>query len=170
MPISGRPWLPTARLQSSARAQCSNSEALTFDTSRLEIRFVLPFGQRFAFEERDRFVQHGRVAGGFDELDDGIGQPEQVVGDARAHSAPRRRMPPMLHVTLDKLARSRPQEMFARKFALRNRQRHHVLELIAKTVRAADLIESRRAPRCGTKASDRAASDLGARPWRDRAS
>ena len=48
----------------------------------------------------------------------------------------------MLNVTLDKLARSCAQQMFASHASLCDAQRHHVLELIAEAVRAAQLIKS----------------------------
>ena len=58
VPISGSPWLPTARLRSSARAQCSNSDARVSETARLEIRFALSLGQRIALQKRHDFIQH----------------------------------------------------------------------------------------------------------------
>ena len=59
---------------------------------------------------------------------------------------PERRKPPMLDVALDELPRGRAQQMFARHLRLRHAERHHVLELIAKAVRAAGLVERRARP------------------------
>ena len=56
------------------------------------------------------------------------------------------RQPPMLHVAFDELARRRAEQMLARQRGLRDRQRHHVLQLIAKAVRAARLVECRARP------------------------
>src|ERR1700722_2712669 len=71
---------------------------------RLEIRFALSFRQLVAIQERDHFVEHFRVSCSFDEMNDGIREPQEVIGNTRAHSAPRRRVPPMLDVSGDKLA------------------------------------------------------------------
>ena len=55
-------------------------------------------------------------------------------------------MPPVLNVAFDKLPRGRAQQMLARDFAVGDAQRHHVLELVAETVRAAQLIKRRARP------------------------
>ena len=52
----------------------------------------------------------------------------------------------MLHVAFDELPRGGAQEMLARDLRLRHAQRHHVLKLIAKAVRAARLVEGRPRP------------------------
>ena len=49
------------------------------------------------------------VAGDLDIMGGGVSQPDPVVGDARADSLARRRMPPMLNVALDELPRGRAQ-------------------------------------------------------------
>ncbi len=56
------------------------------------------------------------------------------------------RMPPVLHVAFEKLARCRAQQMLADQRRLGVDQRHHVLQLVAKAERAARLIERRAAP------------------------
>ena len=93
--------------------------------ARLEIRFLLPLGEFIAFEKRHGFFQHGHVAGGFDELNDGVRQPQQIVGHARANAASGRRMPPVLHVAFHELVRGRTQQMLAGDRSLGNGQRHH---------------------------------------------
>ena len=55
-------------------------------------------------------------------------------------------MPPVLNVAFDKLARGGAQQMFARDTSFRDAERHHVLKLVAETVRAAQLIERRARP------------------------
>ena len=55
-------------------------------------------------------------------------------------------MPPVLDVALDELPRGGPQYLRARDVSLRDRERHHVLELIAKAIRAARLIKRRARP------------------------
>ena len=56
------------------------------------------------------------------------------------------RQPPMLHVAFDELPRSSTQQVLARHRRLRRGQRHAVLQLVAKTVGAACLIECRTGP------------------------
>ena len=60
-------------------------------------------------------------------------------------------MPPVLNVTFDKLARCGAQQMFARDISFRHAERHHVLELVAETVCAAQLIERRTGPHAATE-------------------
>src|SRR5205807_833888 len=70
-------------------------------------------------------------------------QPEQIVRKARAHAAAGGLVPPVQHVTFWELARGGLQNLRARYLRLRVNQRHHVLQLVAKTKRPARLIESR---------------------------
>jgi len=55
-------------------------------------------------------------------------------------------MPPMLHVAFYELPCGGAQQLLAQARAFRNRQRHRVLELIAKAERTACLIEARARP------------------------
>ena len=73
----------------------------------------------------------------------GEGQPDAVVGDARAHALAGMRQPPMLHVALDELPRRRRAADGARVSCGRGEaQRHAVLQLVAEAVGAARLIEA----------------------------
>ena len=110
---------------------------------RLEVRIVLARAQCRPFEERDHLVEHREVAGDLNVVGGGICQPHAIVGDPRAHSLPRRRQPPVLHVALDELPRRSAQEMLARQRRLRYRERHHVLQLVAKAIGATGLVERR---------------------------
>ena len=56
------------------------------------------------------------------------------------------RQPPVLHVALHELAARGAQQVSARLFGPREGQRHTVLELIAKAVGAAGLVEGRAGP------------------------
>ena len=67
-------------------------------------------------------------------------------------------MPPVLDVALGKLARRSSQNVFAGKIPPGGRERHYILKLVTKTVRAADLIKSGSSPNTAWKVSDRAAS------------
>jgi hypothetical protein len=73
---------------------------------------------------------------------DDISEPAAVVGDARADAASGFRQPPMLHIAFEELARRRAQQVLARNVGPRHAQRHHILQLIAKAIGAARLIES----------------------------
>src|SRR5579859_1721171 len=82
-----------------------------FRDPRLEVRFVLSLRERVALQERYNFIEHAVIARRLDELQDGIGKPQQVVRNARAHSASRRRVPPVLNIALRELARGGTQEL-----------------------------------------------------------
>ena len=69
-------------------------------------------------------------------------QPHAVVGDVRAHALAVVRQPPVLHVAFGKLARGGAQDLLAQQLRPREPQRHRVLQLIAKTVGAARLVET----------------------------
>src|SRR5262249_56590476 len=74
------------------------------------------------------------------------GEPDPIIGNARSYSPSRGGMPPVLDVAFRKLSRGRAIELLARDVAGRHRQRHHILELIAKAVRSTRLIEARASP------------------------
>src|SRR4029079_7302546 len=114
--------------------------------ARLKIQFMLSLRQGRALKKRHQFIQQGRVAGHFKELEDGIRQPEQIVGDAGPHTAPGWRMPPVLNITLRELPRSGPQQMLACDIAGRDAEGHHVLELVTKPIGPAQLIKRRACP------------------------
>ena len=86
VPISGRPWRPTARLRSSARAQCSKRDAVSRGDLRLEIPIDLLRLERRRREEGHRLVEHAAIAGDLDVVVRRVGEPEQVVGDPGAHA------------------------------------------------------------------------------------
>jgi len=58
----------------------------------------------------------------------------------------RRRMPPVLDISLDELPGGGPEHVLAREVWARHRERHSVLKLIAKAVGAAGLVEGRSRP------------------------
>ena len=89
--------------------------------------------------------QDGLVAGGRHIVRDDKRQPQQIIGEARAHAATRRRMPPVQHIPGFELVPRGLQDVLAGEVRRGVDQRHHVLQLIAKAERAAGLIE-RRAP------------------------
>jgi hypothetical protein len=128
-----------------ARAVLEDSAPLLGDR-RLKERFGLAGLQFRTVKEGDRFVKDAEVAGHLDIMSDRERQPDAIVGDARANALSRRRKPPMLHVAGHELARRRAHQMLPRQRRLRHYQRHHVLDLIAKAVRATRLVEGRSSP------------------------
>ena len=109
-----------------------------------QVGLVLPGLQRARREERHGLVQHAPVAGGVDVEGGEEGQPEEIVREARARAASRRRVPPVQHVAFDELMRGVAQELCPRDGGTQVDQRRRVLELVAEAVRAARLVE--RAP------------------------
>ncbi|MNI39444.1 hypothetical protein D3C73_936260 [compost metagenome] len=93
-----------------------------------------------AFDKAHVFVQHVRVARDRDIVGDGERQPQVVVRTLCAHATVGGRMPPVLHVGLHELLRGAAQQMFAGQVGTRDRQRHRVLQLVAKAIRAAGLV------------------------------
>ena len=93
-----------------------------------------------AVEETHRFVEHPVVAGGENVAAERQRQPQVVVGTTGTHATIRSRMPPVLDVTFAELVGRAAQEVFARKPGLGMDERHHVLQLVAKTESAARLI------------------------------
>src|ERR1700678_1299011 len=110
--------------------------------ARLEVCFVLTFGQKIAFYEGDLFFENSHVAGGLDEMNHRVGQPEKIIRHARAYAAPGWRMPPMLDVTFDELVSGCPQQLVACLGSFRHDEGHYVLQLITESISATQLIES----------------------------
>ena len=116
VPISGRPWLPTARLRSSARAQCSNRVPLLSDTvARNTTRLVPP--RSGPVKEGNDFIEETDIASDFKVVDDRVRQPEQIIGDAGPHAPAGWRMPPVLDIALHELPRGGAQHLRARDVA-----------------------------------------------------
>ena len=94
-----------ARLRSSARAQCSNSVARVSETRGSKYDSFCPSAS--SSPSRNGTISSSTVVSPVAsmKLDHGVGQPQQIVGHSRAHAAARGRMPPVLHVAFDKLAR-----------------------------------------------------------------
>ena len=112
----------------------------------LEVEIVLARLEGGTVEERHLFVEDRRIARRLDVVRRDRGEPRPVVGDARAHALPGRREPPMLEIALDELPRRCAQDVLARQLGPRHGERHDILKLVAETIGAAGLIESRTRP------------------------
>ena len=112
-PMSGRPCSPYFIEWAIARTACSKTGADCGDTHGHDVGFVLVGLERRRLEERHRPRRARIVAGPLDVAGQAVRQPEEVVGAARPRAAAARRMPPVLHVALDELARRCEHEVCA---------------------------------------------------------
>ena len=112
---------------------------------QIVIRFLVRF-DRARFEEKNIFIEHASVAGGLDVTARRAREPQVIVGKMRAHATTDWRMPPVLNVAFAKLVRGGAENLLAQQFRARVDQRHRILQLVAKTERAAGLIKSRARP------------------------
>ncbi|MCY1520015.1 hypothetical protein D9M68_547810 [compost metagenome] len=72
---------------------------------------------------------------------DDVGQKVEVIRHACAHAGTRWRMPPMLNVSLGKLARGSAKDVRSRFIVRAMDEGCDVLELVAKSIGAAGLVE-----------------------------
>jgi hypothetical protein len=114
--------------------------------ARLEVRLVLSDLELGSFEKGDDFVEDSAIPDDLEISGNDVRQPEQVIGNPRSDPAAARRVPPVLDVALLELPRRRAQQVLPCQLGLGDGERHHVLKLIAKPVRAAGLIERRPRP------------------------
>ena len=141
-----------------ARRQCSYSVYVSVDGSKLSIAFFFACFQRLAAQERNLLVQDIPISGRLDVMRDDERQPEQIVGAACPHAAPARRVPPMEHVACLKLMLRGLKQVCSRAIS-----GAHIpapsRPAIGHGSRMPRWIDRNlSAPRCGTKATDRAAS------------
>ncbi len=103
----------------------------------LEIHITLPGREGHPLEERNNFIEQAGLPGDLKVVENRVRQPEQIIGELSPHPPARRRVPPVLDVALGELPRGGPFDMLTRDVPLSHRERHHVLELITKAIRAA---------------------------------
>ena len=161
MPISGRPCAPVVQASPQRAQAVLVHGAVLVAHLRQIVHLVLVRLERPHGQEGHLLVEHRVVAGDPHVVVDHVRQPGEVVGEPRAHAAAALRMPPVLHVALDELARRRAQDVLARHApARRSTKRHHVLQLVAEAVRAAALVERRARPHpAGQRLVERPAVD-----------
>ena len=107
---------------------------------------VLIVCQRGGVEEGNLCLQDVQIAGRPDVVSDHVREPEEVVGNSRADPAALRFMPPMLDIPLLELPARCQQDLVARQVGAGVKERHDVLQLIAKTEGAARLVKSGASP------------------------
>ena len=105
-----------------------------------------PFGDGATVQEGHLLGQQGGVARGVDVVDGGIGQPEQVVREMRAHAGTGWRVPPVLHIAFWKLPRGPQQNLLAQHVRRRAGQGQRILQLVPETKGPASLVEARLGP------------------------
>ena len=128
-----------------ARTQCSYRLAVSSDAVGKIVIGILVGFDRAAFEEVDRSSSTPVSPVLENVAARRQGQPEVIVGTVRAHAAARRRMPPMLDISLRKLAGRAEEQVLAHEARLGVDERHHVLQLVAEAEGAAGLVKA--APR-----------------------
>src|SRR5436305_8174174 len=108
---------------------------------RLEEGVVVPLAQGWPLKKGDNLGQNGDVARDLNILSNGIGKPDSIIRHARAKTSIRFRQPPVLDIAFDELPRRRPQEMRTSNIGTRQAKRQHILQLIAKAICPARLVE-----------------------------
>ena len=100
----------------------------------------------FAFEEGRHLVEHRSIAAFAHVAGQNVGQPKVRVARlgalAEAGAPARRAMPPLEHVAFAELLACVQHDLRPGEARLEERQRQHVLQLIAITRRAADLVRA----------------------------
>src|SRR5690606_409187 len=97
-------------------------------------------------EERLGLVEEGAVAGGADVEGDGVGEPEEVVGEAAADAGLGDGVPPVEDVALGELVGGVAADLLAGEVGAGVEERGGVLELVAVAEGAAALVERGAAP------------------------
>ena len=159
LPIRGSPCGAGGCAFLSARRQCSYRLAVRGSGCILAIALVLACGERRAWRKAICSSRIASITGGLNVLRGHIGQPEQIIGAARAHPTAGRGMPPVQHIAGVELVPRRKQDLLARQV----RRACAAMPSHPATGRESQRRRSTgrppNAPRCGRKASDTAASD-----------
>ena len=104
------------------------------------IPLPLPLPQGRGFQIAGLLPAHGPVPRHLQIFRQHIRQPQQVVGDPGPDPRPMGRMPPVLHVSLRKLAGGGQHQLFPGPLRHSEQQGPHVLELVPEAVGSAILI------------------------------
>ena len=123
-----------------ARRQCSKSGRVFGGDPGLAVGLLGVGREQRSLQERNRLVEHARVARRLDVVRHRVGQPQEVVGAARAGAAAARLVPPVLDVAFEELAPGRSQQVLAAEVGPGEAEGHDVLELVAESEGAAGLV------------------------------
>ena len=104
------------------------------------VGFMFIGGEEWRDQKGHPLAQNVLIAGRTNVLGDDVRQPEEVIRATATKPAARGFVPPVLDVALDELASRSAEDVIARERRLAEEQRHHILQLIAKAIRAAGLI------------------------------
>src|SRR3954447_4485667 len=104
------------------------------------VGFLLVVGEEWRGQKRYTFIENGVVAGRTNILGDDVRQPQQVIRASSTKATAGGLVPPVLNVPFDELPPRGAEDMFARERRLAEEQRHHILKLIAKAIRATGLV------------------------------
>src|ERR1051326_8776588 len=101
---------------------------------RQKVCLILAVDEFLTLQERDQRVQNSDIPCYIDKMGDAVGEPDTIVRNACTHANAGIWLPPMLHITFEKLSRRGAQKMFPRDCGPGYGQRHAVLELISKSI------------------------------------
>ena len=157
VPISGRPCGPSCT-PSRPRRQCSNSVAVCARRCGSKNASCRSGGSGGPSMNGQLLVEDGAVAGELHVVRGDVRQPHAIVGDVRAHALAAVRQPPVLHVALGELAARGAQDLLAQQLRPRERPAPSRPAADRGSRRRRWPGRTRRAPRCGRRASGTAAS------------
>src|SRR3954447_17965157 len=113
---------------------------------RTPVVFLLVRTEHWRMEERNLLIEQVPVARNANIVCNDQREENAIVGNACANAAPRRRMPPVLHVAFLELARRRTHDLCPRFLRGTVDDCHRILELVAEAECPTRLIEGGPAP------------------------
>src|SRR3954447_12118275 len=113
---------------------------------RTPVVFLLVRTEHWRMEERNLLIEQVPVARNANIVCNDQREENAIVGNACAHAAARRRMPPVLHVAFLELPGRRTHDLCPRFLRRAVNDRHCILELVTETECPTRLIERGPAP------------------------
>ena len=126
---------------------CEGAEAVVVQRAgfrrrgRQTVVVILAGLENWSLQVRDGLIENRRIAGHGHIVNGDKRKPERIVGDSGTNAAPQGWVPPMLDVPLGILPGRGPEDMGPRLLRSRVEKRHHILELVAKTIGSARLVK-----------------------------
>src|SRR5438309_11418285 len=105
---------------------------MTWAYLRTAVVFFLGGTENWRMQERNLLLEQGRIARHSDIMCNDQREENAIIGDACAHAATRRRMPPVLHVAFLELPGRRTHDLCPRFLRRAVDNRHCILELVAE--------------------------------------